>query len=322
MISVFLAYASNEEQTSVAVQELLEAAGYPVVRRELPIDVFSQEFAFCEFLVIIQNLGKSEALTSEVIAAANQANKPVFFIRSHIYSSMSGVVANYIPGIGITLPILIAKNNHIATLKELQQLLGKLDTENAKARTVVRRSGPIQDFNGVLIENVPRLMRSRVSETVEVRISREDTEALMTGVKGKTHKHDIITTSAMTVSLQAPDGGFAIQSLSRETQWIDGGHKTQLGLVGQANYGCWKWIVTPLQRGTYCLNIVAAAKTANEEGIEAETLLPEQVIQVRVRVNYIQTTKQVGQWLVIGAAGGLVAEYANDFVNLIRKSFF
>jgi hypothetical protein len=171
---------------------------------------------------------------------------------------------------------------------------------------------------GKLVENVPRYMRTGTPSVVEVRLSRKDTEALTAGLEGEVHKHDIQTTPAMTVTLQAPEGGFIIQSLSRETQWIDGSAHAKLGLLSQADFGCWKWIVTPLGSGMRRLDIVAAAKTS-EGGVQAETPMPEQVVHVQVRVNYMRAFKEVGQWAAVAAAGGLVAEYAATLFKLVVR---
>jgi hypothetical protein len=171
---------------------------------------------------------------------------------------------------------------------------------------------------GKLVENVPRYMRTGVASVVEVRLSRKDTEALTVGLQGEVHKHDILTTPAMTVTLQAPEGGFIIQSLSRETQWIDGSSHAKLGLLSQADLGCWKWIVTPLGSGMRRLDIVAAAKTS-EGGVQAETPMPEQVVHVQVRVNYLRAFKELGQWAAVAAAGGLVAEYATTLFKLVAR---
>ena len=76
--------------------------------------------------------------------------------------------------------------------------------------------------------------------------------------------------------------------------------------------------MTPLQRGTRRLHIVAAAKTS-DGGVQAETPLPEQIVEVRVRVNYAQTFKELGQWAAVAAAGGLVAEYATTLFKLVAR---
>jgi hypothetical protein len=176
----------------------------------------------------------------------------------------------------------------------------------------------IKRGKGVLAENIPRVMRTKIAVNAEVRISKQDLPYLTEGMEGEIQKHQIQATKAMTVTLQSPDGAFAIQSLSRETQFIDSSHLQQLGLIGQLGFGSWKWIVTPIKRGKHVLNIVIAARTRDEEGLEAETVLPGQIIPVEVRVNYYESAKQFASWLLVGAAGGLVSAYAPELVKLIR----
>ena len=186
--------------------------------------------------------------------------------------------------------------------------------EPAERRRATAQAG-VHVKAGKLVENVPRVMRTGIPMIAEVRISRKDTDALVAGLQGEARKHDILTTPAMTVTLQAPDGGFHIQNLSRETQWIDGRYLAKLGLLGQGEYGCWKWLVTPLESGAKRLNIVAAAKTS-EDGIQAETPLPEQVVQVKVHVNYSRAAGRFVKWLAVAAAGGVIAEYASILAKL------
>jgi hypothetical protein len=169
---------------------------------------------------------------------------------------------------------------------------------------------------GVLVENAPRVMTTGVPVPVEARISRNDLPKLTAGMEGEIRKHAIQTTRAMTVTLQSPDGGFAIQSLSRETQFIDSSHLQKLGLLAQ-DFGSWKWIVTPLSKGDRTLNIVVAARTRDETGIEAETLLPEQIVPVEVRINYYENAKQFAVWLVAGVAGAIVSHYTPKFLAAI-----
>lgn len=199
--------------------------------------------------------------------------------------------------------------------EKLEALTNAADAEERDAMFALSAEAP---NSGKLVENIPRLMRASIPCTVEVRVAKQDSAALHLGFIGQPQAHDIQATSAMTVSLQAPKGGFAIQSLSRETQWIDGAQKQTLGLLASPDYGCWKWIVTPPKPGTYPLYIVAAAKVANE-GLQAEVELPEQIIEVQIRVNYYENAKYIGQWVIVGAAGGLIAEYAPTLVNLVIK---
>jgi hypothetical protein len=160
-------------------------------------------------------------------------------------------------------------------------------------------------------------MRAKNPIETEVRISRADLPQLTERMSGEVQKHAIQTTRAMTVTLQSPDGSFSIQNLSRETQFIDGSHLQQLGLLAQHQlFGCWKWIVTPLRSGKHVLNIVIAARTRDAGGIEAETPLPAQIIPVSVHINYYENAKQAAVWLAIGAAGGVVSNYAPKLLTM------
>lgn len=159
---------------------------------------------------------------------------------------------------------------------------------------------------GKLIENIPRRMRSAVTERIEVRISREETQALMKGMEGRAEpiRHDIAVTQAMSVMLRAPNGGFMIETISPETQWVydrpDGGEGD--------HYGRWRWIVTPTQSGQRPLQLIISARTVDRHGNMGETALPDQIIDVRVRINYQRILQNGFQWIVVMAAGGVVAE--------------
>jgi hypothetical protein len=147
---------------------------------------------------------------------------------------------------------------------------------------------------GKLVEAVPREMRVAIPETVEVRIARRDVEGLSSGIAGggPARQHEIFVTSAMSVRLRAPDGGFAIDPASPETQWIE----NSLGLVSQGEFASWRWTVTPLERGRNRLQLVVSARTVGPDGVAAETALPDQTIEVDVRTNYARSARRWAGW--------------------------
>src|SRR4029450_10038013 len=79
----------------------------------------------------------------------------------------------------------------------------------------------------------------------EVRIARDRIEGLVAALNGHSMPHppDQIAARALSVRLKAPNGGFLIESISPETQWVEG----PSGL-GHDDYAIWRWTVTP-QRG-------------------------------------------------------------------------
>lgn len=178
-----------------------------------------------------------------------------------------------------------------------------------------RRQQWLEAQAGRLLENIPRRMRVAVPELVEVRISREETDAISRGFEGRGEvvRHDILVSQAMSVMLRAPDGGFAVETLSPETQWTSDGtdHRSS------DTYGRWRWAVTPKTTGKHRLQLIVAARTVDENGMTGDTALPDQMISVSVRTNIALTIKRALAWLVVMAAGGVVTEIA---VN-VMKSF-
>ena len=169
-----------------------------------------------------------------------------------------------------------------------------------------RSRNPHDVFLGRLIENVPRRMRAAVSERIEVRISREETQALLRGMEGRgaTKGHDISVTQTMSVALRAPDGGFNIESLSPETQWI-------FNRPEEADvYGRWRWVVTPSRTGTRKLQLLIASRSIGTNGVVADSALPDQVITIRIRTNYWLTFAKGIQWIAAMIVGGVLTELA------------
>jgi Clp amino terminal domain, pathogenicity island component len=160
---------------------------------------------------------------------------------------------------------------------------------------------------GKLVENIPREMTAFVPVTVEARIGREESEALYRDLAGSgaVQGHDIYTTQAMTMQLRAPRGGFTIESRAPETQWI----KNRLGITETDDFGSWRWSVTPTQRGSNTLQLVVAARTVDQSGLVAESPLPDQIIEIRVAINYVRQLGKVGGWGVAAIAGGVLARY-------------
>ena len=103
-----------------------------------------------------------------------------------------------------------------------------------------------QGDRGPLVESVPRRMRVGVTSKAEVRISRDRIEALVVALNGHSmpHRPDQIAARALTVRLKAPNGDFLIESVSPETQWVEGASG-----FGHDEYAIWRWTVTPQRRG-------------------------------------------------------------------------
>jgi neural Wiskott-Aldrich syndrome protein len=159
---------------------------------------------------------------------------------------------------------------------------------------------------GQLHENIPRKMRAWVPCRVEIRIARAEITNVASGMAGSAPpvRHEIGVTKAMSVRLRAPEGGFFIEQVSPETQWIE----SQIGLLND-DYASWRWTVTPTRRGKARLQLIVSARTVGADGLAAERALPDQVIEVAVSVNYVRLLTTWGGWVAAAIAGGLLAKF-------------
>jgi hypothetical protein len=168
---------------------------------------------------------------------------------------------------------------------------------------------------GQMVENIPRRMRVGIPAVVEARVARADIKALADGLQGGggAYHHEVMVTKAMSVRLRAPDGGFWIETRSPETQWID----NVLGL-GADDHASWRWTLTARERGRKQLQLIVSARTVGADGVTAETALPDQVIEVRVGINYARTAARWTGWIAAAVVGGLLARFGDGAFDLGR----
>ncbi len=166
--------------------------------------------------------------------------------------------------------------------------------------------------NGHMVENVPRRMRAYTPVNVEVRLAKSELRGLVDGLHGggQAYGHAMLVAPAMSVRLRAPDGGFTIEAVSPETQWVE----TRLGLI-EADFANWRWTVTPQKAGKRRLQLVVAARTFGGDGMAADTALPDQIVDVSVVTNYGRVATQAASWIAIAIAGGMLATFGKVFAD-------
>lgn len=169
-----------------------------------------------------------------------------------------------------------------------------------------------------MVENIPRTMQVAVPKTVEVRIAKADAKALAEGLQGGgvVWQHDVMVSKAMSVRLRAPEGGFYIETASPETQWIE----SQLGGPFADDFASWRWTVTPKARGTRRLLLVVSIRTVGADGLAAETALPDQIFEIKVRTNYGLATRRWVGWVVAAVAGGLLARFGDGLFETVVQA--
>ena len=171
---------------------------------------------------------------------------------------------------------------------------------------------------GQLAENIPRSMRAGVSERVEVRIAKSHVRSITDGLEGHgaAWRHDVTITQAMSVRLRAPEGGFFIETASPETQWIE----NQLGIMAGDDFASWRFLVTPQKRGWSKLQIIVSARTVGGDGLAAETALPDQVIEVKVRTNFKRVLARWTGWILAAVAGGAFAKFGEGAFDVAKEA--
>ncbi|MDZ4791635.1 MAG: Clp protease N-terminal domain-containing protein [Hyphomicrobiales bacterium] len=169
----------------------------------------------------------------------------------------------------------------------------------------------VSKASGKLTENIPRKMRKGGAALIEVRISREETVALFQDLQGQSaaDAHDVIVTRAMTVTLKAPDGGFTIETVSAETQWIF----DRPSFLETERFGRWRWTLTPTASGARRLQLVASARSIDDNGMSGDVVMPDQTIEVRVRANYGRGFRKLLLWIFLLITGAVLGETALRF---------
>jgi hypothetical protein len=164
---------------------------------------------------------------------------------------------------------------------------------------------------GPLVESIPRRMRDGVAATGEVRIARDKIEALMHALSGPSaHRPGVHVVRALSVRLRAPQGGFAIEAMTPETQWIDGSASPV-----HDDSALWRWGIRPQRRGRGRLLLTLSARTVGTDAVAAESAPPDRVIDVRVGHNYARLGGRLLSWAAAIAAGVLVGRFGEQAID-------
>jgi hypothetical protein len=155
-------------------------------------------------------------------------------------------------------------------------------------------------------------MRVGIPMVVEARLARSEVKAIAEGLQGggAVYRHEVTVTKAMSVRLRAPEGGFFIETASPETQWIE----NVLGLMAD-DFASWRWTITPRDRGKQRLQLLISARTVGADGLTAETALPDQVVEVKVAVNYAKTAARWAGWMTAAVIGGILARFGEGLFS-------
>jgi hypothetical protein len=168
---------------------------------------------------------------------------------------------------------------------------------------------------GRLIETIPRRMAVRKASRAEVRITRAQMDEIASEFENlsASHVHELAVTEAMTVQLRAPGGSFHIENLSPQTQWIDRNQRH----VDDADFGVWRWNVTPVRAGKARLQLVVSARTVDEHGAIHIADIPDKIIDININRDYGRSLKRAGLLTAVLLSGVIIGKFGQSAYNWI-----
>lgn len=162
-----------------------------------------------------------------------------------------------------------------------------------------------------IAQAIPRKMHSGVASTVEITLSASDVRVLLDGAPGANGQpYDAPIAQSVSVRLAAPDGGFAIEPLAPETQWVN-----DTGPNGAPMPLSWRWRVTPLHRGRRSLQPIVATRSAGMSGLWPGHTAPEQLIEVKTPASLGGAILRLIGWIALAGAGFAAAKYADVIID-------
>src|SRR5262245_45089067 len=148
-------------------------------------------------------------------------------------------------------------------------------------------------------------MGSVIPATAEMGIARDKIDGLMLALCNRGVRLDAYPTRTLAVRLRAPNGGFAIEAHSPETQWID----RSASNLGEG-FAAWRWSITPQGRGRNRLLLTVSARLIGPDGLVAEAAPSDRSIDVRIAPNYRPLVRRCAGWLAALVAGVVLAHVA------------
>ena len=162
----------------------------------------------------------------------------------------------------------------------------KPESRAAAARPPARRKN---NGNVALVAkalaSIPRKTRVAAPETIEILLAKEEAGLIFGWVSrqgSRQRAESEAACRAVTLRLSAPEGGFFIEGLAPETQWM----LDRPAFLGDETFGAWAWTAIPNDSGTFSLVVSMAAREVDANGVTNDIALPDQVVKVQVRGNF------------------------------------
>lgn len=182
----------------------------------------------------------------------------------------------------------------------------------APARAPARRKAGNMAVVAKVLTSIPRKARVAVAETIEILVSKQEAGIIFGSLSRQGSQQRMESDAAcqaVTIRLSAPEGGFFIEGMTPETQWLF----DRPAFLGEEAFGTWAWTAIPNDSGSYALKVSMWAREVDEHGVASDVALPDQIIKVEVRGNFWRGFgRYLRAVLLLGAGSGLTvaATYA------------
>jgi hypothetical protein len=131
---------------------------------------------------------------------------------------------------------------------------------------------------------IPRKARVAAPETIEILLPKDEAGLIFgwASRQGPQPAESVAACRAITLRLSAPEGGFFIEGIAPETQWL----LDRPAFLGEETFGTWAWTAIPNDSGAFSLVVSMAAREVDANGVTNDIALPDQVIKVQVSGNF------------------------------------
>ncbi|MGO8951823.1 MAG: Clp protease N-terminal domain-containing protein [Rhodomicrobium sp.] len=134
-----------------------------------------------------------------------------------------------------------------------------------------------------ILEGIPRKTSISRTEIIQIRLTREEAGLLFARLPRRGQPQQGAEPQppcrAVTIRLSAPEGGFFVEALTPETQWLF----DRPSFLGEEPFGTWKWTALSNETGSHVLSVSILARDIDGNGLLGDIQVPDQVIDVRVR---------------------------------------
>ncbi len=145
-------------------------------------------------------------------------------------------------------------------------------------------------------EGFPRRVRLARGEIIQIQLGKDEAGQLFP----RSAQSALTAARAVSIRLSAPEGGFFIETMTPETQWLS-------NRAGEEEFGSWAWAVVPNETGWRLLTVSVSVRDIEASGNLTDSQAAEHTVKIRVGANFGRLFAGAFRTLFLLAAGGALA---------------